>query len=87
MSLSGVVCGPASEAGVTYASSGGRPVTCGSDSAGNTLVLRVSTASSDQPVSGGDVAGLQIGGAVLGVLAVAWCIRAIARQINSSGEV
>jgi hypothetical protein len=49
-------------------------------------MLQVSTLQDDDPVGGGDVVGLQIGGAVLGVLAVAWCIRAIRNQINSGGE-
>ncbi|WP_153137116.1 hypothetical protein [Paraburkholderia agricolaris] len=87
MAVSAVVCGPASEAGVTYVSASGRAVSCGTDSAGNALVLQVSTLSNDQPVSGGEVAGLQIGGAVLSAMAVAWSIRAIRRHLDFSGEV
>ncbi|MBW9108113.1 major capsid protein [Paraburkholderia phenoliruptrix] len=72
--------------GVTYAQVNGHEVSCGTDSSGATLYLQVSTLSSDQPVQGGEVAGLQIGGAVLGVLAIAWCVRAIREFLNSTGE-
>lgn len=86
MAVSGVVCGPGGVDGVTYVAVSGHPATCGTDSAGNTLMLQISTLQSDDPVGGGDIVGLQIGGAVLGVLAVAWCIRAIRNQINSGGD-
>lgn len=85
--MSSIVCGPASEAGVTYVSVAGRSVQCGVDSSGNALVLQVSTLVDDEPVAGGDVAGLQIGAAVLGVMAVAWSIRAVRRYLDCSGEV
>lgn len=85
--VSGVVCGPGSVDGVTYALVSGQQVSCGVDSAGNTLYLQVSTLADDQPVQGGEVVGLHIGGAVLSVLAVAWCFKALARQFNSGGEV
>jgi hypothetical protein len=86
MAVSGVVCGPGGVDGVTYAQVGGAQVTCGADSIGNALYLQVSTLSGDQPIEGGDMVGLQIGGAVLGVLAVAWCIRAVRDFMNSTGE-
>lgn len=87
MAVSGVVCGPGGVAGVTYAQVGGQQVGCGMDSGGNALYLQVSTSGGDQPVSGGEVVGMQIGAAVLGVLAVAWCIRALKDYLNSAGEV
>jgi hypothetical protein len=87
MAVSAIVCGPDGVSGVTYAQVNGQEVSCGTDSTGATLYLQVSTLSSDQPVSGGEVAGLQIGGAVLGVLAAAWCVRAIRDFLNSTGEL
>lgn len=87
MAVSSIVCGPDGVSGVTYAHVNGQEVSCGTDSSGATLYLQVSTLSSDQPVQGGEVAGLQIGGAVLGVLAIAWCVRAIREFLNSTGEV
>jgi hypothetical protein len=44
------------------------------------------SSGSDQPVLGGEIVGLEIGGAVLGVLAGAWCIRALKRMFNSYGD-
>lgn len=87
MAVSGVVCGPGGVAGVTYAQVGGQQVACGTDSGGNALYLQISTLGEDQPVSGGEIVGLQIGGAVLSALAVAWCIRALKDHLNSAGEV
>lgn len=87
MAVTAIVCGPGGVSGVTYASVSGRQVSCGTDSAGAALFLQVSTLSNDQPVPGGELAGLQIGGAVLGVMAVAWSIRAVRRHLDSSGEV
>jgi hypothetical protein len=86
VAVSGVVCGPAGIAGVTYVTVGGESAGCGTDSTGNQLVLQVSTLSSDQPVDGGVQTGLQIGGAVLSVLAIAWCFRVVKNQLDSSGE-
>ncbi len=86
MAVSGVVCGPGGQAGVTYAELYGAQIECGADSSGNTLYLQVSTLAGDQPVSGGEIVGLQIGAACLGVLAVAWGIRALRNFLNSSGE-
>jgi hypothetical protein len=86
MAVSGVVCGPGGVVGVTYAQLGGQRIECGADSSGNTLYLQVSTLVDDQPVSGGEIVGLQIGAACLGVLAVAWGVRALRNFLNSSGE-
>jgi hypothetical protein len=86
VAVSGVVCGPAGVAGVTYVTVGTESAGCGTDSAGDQLVLQVSTLSPDQPVDGGVQTGLQIGGAVLSVLAVAWCFRVVKNQLDSAGE-
>lgn len=85
MAVSAVVCGPGGVAGVTYVLAAGRQVGCGTDSSGNALFLQVSTLSDDTPVGGGEVAGVQIGGAVLAALAAAWCFRAVRDLLNSSG--
>lgn len=86
MAVSGVVCGPGGVAGVTYAQLYGAQIECGTDSSGNTLYLQVSTLAGDGPVGGGEVVGMAIGGAVLSVLAVAWCVRVVRNYLNSSGE-
>ncbi|CAG9232334.1 conserved hypothetical protein [Burkholderia vietnamiensis] len=86
MAVSAVVCGPGGVAGVTYAQVAGQQVGCGTDSSGNSLYLQISTLAGDEPVAGGEVVGLEIGGAVLGVLAVAWCVRVVRNHLNSSGE-
>lgn len=83
--LSEIVCGPGSVAGVTYVVDGSRlQLSCGVDSNGNTLYLQVRT--DDRLTQDGTSAGLQVGGAVLFVLATAWGIRAVHRFIQSSGE-
>ncbi|MFM0380472.1 hypothetical protein [Paraburkholderia strydomiana] len=87
MAVSAIVCGPDGVDGVTYAQVNGQEVSCGTDSSGNALYLQVSTLSGDQPMQGGEVVGLQIGGAVLGVLAIAWCVRALRDFVNSTGEI
>lgn len=87
MAVSAIVCGSGGTSGVTYALVNGQQVSCGTDTTGATLYLQVSTLSNDQPVQGGEVAGLQIGGAVLGVLAIAWCVRALRDFLNATGEV
>ena len=87
MAVTSIVCGPAGEPGVTYVVTGGHSVTCGTDSAGNVLMAQVATLSGEQPVNGGDVVGLELGAAVLSVLAAAWCVRAIRDFLNSCGEV
>lgn len=94
VSLNVVVCGPSGASGVTYVSGAGRPVTCGTDASGDTLELQVDdlvavnpeSGSGDQPVMGGEVVGAEIGGAVLGVLAIAFCFRLLRNFINSSSE-
>ncbi|HDR9258346.1 hypothetical protein WJ21_00705 [Burkholderia vietnamiensis] len=86
MALSGVVCGPGSVDGVTYAQINGQQVNCGTDSNGNTLYVQVSTLSGDQPVAGGEAVGIEIGGAVLAVLGVAWGLRVLRDHFNSGGE-
>lgn len=86
MAVSGVVCGPGGVAEVMYAQLGGQRIQCGSDSSGSTLYLQVSTLAGDQPVSGGEVVGLQIGAACPGVLAIAWGIRTVKNFLNSSGD-
>lgn len=86
MAVSGVVCGPGGVSGVTYALVGTQQIGCGTDSSGNALYLQVSTLSNDEPVSGGEVVGFEIGGSVLCVLAVAWCLRMLRDHFNSSGE-
>lgn len=62
--------------GVTYAAYSGRPMTCGADAEGNVMYVVVDQAFStsdarDTQGSDGTVAGLAIGAAVLGVMAVA----------------
>ena len=84
--FSAVVCGPAGLSGVTYVMSSAGALSCGTDSNGNALQLQVSTLSADTPVEGGEQVGLDIGGAVLGVLAVAWGFRFVRRYIETSGE-
>lgn len=86
MAVSGVVCGPGGMAGVTYAQVGGQQIGCGTDSGGNPLYVQVSTLVGDQPVLGGEVVGLQIGAACLGVLALAWCVRAFMNFLSDGGE-
>jgi hypothetical protein len=86
MAVSGVVCGPGGVDGVTYALVGGQQVGCGSDSSGNALFLQVSTLSGDEPVAGGEVAGLQIGSAVLFVMASAWCVRVLRNHFVAGSE-
>lgn len=84
--FSNVVCGPSGLSGVTYVSTAGRSVTCGTDSTGAALVLQVSTLSPDLPIEGGEQIGLDIGAAMLLVMAAAWCVRAVRRLIESGGE-
>lgn len=86
VALSAIVCGPGAVAGVTYAQLGGQMVECGLDSAGKALYLQVSTLSDDQPVVGGEIVGMQIGGAILALMAVAFAFRLISNYLNSSGE-
>lgn len=85
-----IVCGPSGASGVTYATVSGRAVSCGTDpSTGLGFVLQVwnvdGTPSADQPVDG-SAAGIAIGGAVLAVLALAFCVKVLRRFVESSGE-
>ncbi|MGX7005133.1 hypothetical protein [Caballeronia sp. KNU42] len=84
--FSGVVCGPGGLAGVTYVQASGRAVDCGVDSSGAQLVLQVSTLSGDRPVEGGEQIGIDLGAAVIAVMATAWGIRALRNLLNSSGD-
>lgn len=88
MAVSGVVCGPDGASGVTYAMVGGAEVTCGVDSGGNTLALQVSTLGvGDVPVEGGEQVGLDIGGAVLLVMAAAFGFRLLGQMFRGhSGD-
>jgi hypothetical protein len=86
MAVSGVVCGPGGASGVTYALVGGQQVGCGSDSGGNALYVQVSTLSPDEPVEGGEQVGLDIGAAMLLVMATAWGIRVLRNQLDSGSE-
>jgi hypothetical protein len=88
--LNAVVCGPAGASGVTYVTVGGAAVVCGTDASGNALALQVDQAVSVIGVSGdpgnGVPVGAEIGGAVLGVMAVAYAFRVVRNFINSSSE-
>jgi hypothetical protein len=90
LGLNAVVCGPAGASGVTYVTAAGAAVVCGTDASGNALALQVDTAvvvagTSSDPGSGVPV-GAEIGGAVLGVMAVAYAFRVVRNFINSSSE-
>lgn len=84
--FSSVVCGPSGLSGVTYVNLGGRPVACGTDSSGASLVLQVSTLTPDTPVEGGEQTGLDIGAAVLLVMGAAFCFRSVRRLLESGGD-
>ncbi|WP_144153290.1 hypothetical protein [Paraburkholderia sp. BCC1885] len=88
MAFSAVVCGPEGASSVTYVTSSGQDVACGTDSSGNPLLLQVAAVASgdDSPVDGGVGVGLELGGAVLMVMAVAWGVRMVGRFVESSGE-
>lgn len=82
---------PASDVPVLSA---GRGLTCGSmvDASGVALMAYMEPSSgasdgSDSAIPGGETVGLEIGGAMLLVMASAWGIRAVRRFIDSeSGE-
>ncbi|NIF53580.1 major capsid protein [Burkholderia sp. Ax-1724] len=83
-----VVCAPASGAAAGSVLAGGAAVSCvmGDGTAGQLSVMRLDLMDTG---SGGDGsgAGLAIGGAVLGVLAVAWGLRHLRDFIaGSAGE-
>jgi hypothetical protein len=84
--FSNVVCGPSGLSGVTYVLVSGHNALCGVDSSGASLMLQVSTLSPDVPVDGGEQVGLDVGAAMLLVMAAAWAIRAVRRLIDSGGD-
>lgn len=94
--LNMIVCGPENVPGVTYVSidgfsmGGSDVVVCGTDASGNELALQVDTALvavSPQASDGsGAVVGAEIGAAVLGVMAIAYCFRLLRNFVNSSSE-
>jgi len=60
---------------------------CQSDGNGNMAYLMVKgVGASDQPVLGGEMVGLDIGGAVLLAMAIAFGFRSLRRMLESSGE-
>lgn len=72
--------------GVTYATVGDQQIGCGMDSSGNALYLQVSTLAVGSPEEmGGMEVGVDIGMAILGVCALAWCFRALRDYLNRSG--
>lgn len=87
-----IACMPGGASGVQYVTSANRPVTCGTDANGVTLYAYLNTTlvavppSANEPVSGGEQIGLDIGGAVLLVFATAHGIRTLRNFINSSSE-
>ncbi|MEQ5843000.1 hypothetical protein N0A02_26450 [Paraburkholderia acidicola] len=81
-----VVCGIAGVAGVDYVRLNGVVVSCGEDASGDAMaLLRVDGGSSGSSADG-TVAGLAIGSAVLGVMAVAFGVRLLRNFLNSSAE-
>ena len=81
-----VVCGIAGVAGVDYVQMNGVVVSCGEDLNGDAMaLLRIGDGSSGSSADG-TVAGLAIGGAVLGVMAVAFGVRLLRNFLNSSAE-
>lgn len=87
MAVSSVACGPGGVDGVTYAQVGGQLVGCGTDSKGNALYLHVwHLDPTDEPLIGGETAGLMVGGAVFLALSVAFAMRALRRFLESSSE-
>ena len=85
-------CMPAGASGVQYISAAGHSISCGTDANGVPLVGYVNTtlvaaSAADQgPMPGGAQVGLDIGGAVLLVLATAYGIRLLRNLSNSSSE-
>lgn len=87
-----IACMPGGASGVQYVTTANRQITCGTDANGVTLYAYLNTTlvavprSANEPVSGGEQVGLEIGGAVLLVLATAHGIRTLRNFINSSSE-
>lgn len=85
-------CGLQGASGVTAITVSGQAIDCGTDANGNQLVLQVNSTlvamdsgSMDSPTNGVQV-GLDIGGAVLLVLATAWGARALRNMLSSSAD-
>lgn len=84
-----VVCAPSSGNDLMV---NGATVSCGTDANGNPLVLQSAAqlvavgAGSDSPVPGGEQVGLDMGAAVLFVMAAAYGVRVVRNLINSSSE-
>ncbi|MGH8777736.1 hypothetical protein [Paraburkholderia sp.] len=91
LGLNAVVCGPVGASGVAYVMANDVPVSCGTDASGNAMALQVAPAlvvagsASDTSGSGVPV-GAEIGGAVLGVMGLAYGFRVLRNFINSSSE-
>ena len=81
-----VVCGIAGVAGVDYVRLSGVVVSCGEDVNGDAMALLRIDGGSSGSSADGTVAGLAIGGAVLGVMAVAFGVRLLRNFLNSSAE-
>lgn len=86
-----VVCGPPGLAGVAYVNVSNHPVDCGRDANGNLLYAQLSQQLvavnvDDTTDDGGSVVGLATGGAVLGVLALAFGFRLLRGFFNASSE-
>ena len=87
-----IACMPSGASGVQYVTVSGHSLLCGYDASGvalfgylNTTLVAVPP-SVNEPASGGEQIGLDIGGAVLLVFATAHGIRALRNFINSSSE-
>lgn len=81
-----VVCGIAGVAGIDYVRLNGVVVSCGEDANGDAMALLRVDGDSSGSSADGTVAGLAIGGAVLGVMAVAFGVRLLRNFLNSSAE-
>lgn len=79
-----VVCGATGVAGeVAMQGAGSEAVYCGDGS--QAWLDPVAQSGSDSPMPGGETVGMQIGAAMLLVMAGAWAIRAVRRFIDSEG--
>ncbi|WP_240766249.1 major capsid protein [Paraburkholderia flava] len=88
-SVSVLMCGREFQSGLVYASAAGALVICGADGDGRPLAAYVGLVplpGSGAPDGDGVAAGVAIGGAVLGVMAVAFGIRLLRNFLNSSSE-
>ncbi|GAB7524059.1 hypothetical protein [Paraburkholderia sp. 2C] len=64
---------------------GSTPAECGLNAVGETLYAYMEPvqSGSDSPIPGGEVVGMEVGGAMLLVMASAWAIRSVRRFIDS----